>query len=411
VAFVVYAESSPSLGLATTFSILSGTYVNTTPGTALTGDLGYTTGPAVTPTVGGSTYTADSTYNQAGIDQGTALTALNNQPCTYTFPDGAVDLSSNLDFPTGTYSHGVYCVIGAASIGTGGITLNGTGTFIFRMTGALTTVANSTVTPTGGASACSTWWTPVGATTLGANSGFFGTIIDDGGITIGSTVTWLGRALSFGGTVTTDIDTLTAPTCAAPPTPHATLTLTKIVVNDNGGTKIVSDFPLYIGSATTTSGVASTTLNPGSYTVHEATSTDYASGAWTGDCAADGTITLADGDVKSCSITNNDIAAAPLQINTTSSSTSSSSGGGSRSSQRQSATTTVVAVTQTTTTSTASMAMPIAASVSFVPTLPNTGFAPGGSATPYIIALVTAVVLPIAGVIILLYIMRRKRVA
>jgi hypothetical protein len=28
---------------------------------------------------------ADSLYNQAGIDQGTALTNLNNQVCTFTF--------------------------------------------------------------------------------------------------------------------------------------------------------------------------------------------------------------------------------------------------------------------------------------------------------------------------------------
>jgi hypothetical protein len=82
------------------------------------------------------------------------------------------------------------------------------------MDGALTTAANSVVTLAGGASACDVFWTPTAATTLGANSTFVGTDIDASGITIGSTVTWEGRALAFGGTVSTDVDTITAPTCA-----------------------------------------------------------------------------------------------------------------------------------------------------------------------------------------------------
>ena len=91
------------------------------------------------------------------------------------------------------------------------------------MTGALTTDANSTVTTAGGASACDVFWTPGEATTLGANSTFLGTDIDASGITIGSTVTWQGRALAFGGTVSTDTDTITVPPCAAPQNPAMTV--------------------------------------------------------------------------------------------------------------------------------------------------------------------------------------------
>ncbi len=79
---LVHAATSPPLGMADSFSILSGTYNNTTSGTTINGDLGYTTPPATTPTVNGTTHVADATYNQAGIDQGTALSALNSQPCT-----------------------------------------------------------------------------------------------------------------------------------------------------------------------------------------------------------------------------------------------------------------------------------------------------------------------------------------
>ena len=213
----VSAATSPSLGIADTFSILSSTYTNTATGTTINGDLGYTVGPAVAATVNGTTHVADGTYNQAGIDQNTALVDLNNQPCTFSFAPGAIDLAADTTHgPIGDYSPGVYCVTGAASIGTAGITLTGAGTYIFRMDGALTSVANSVVTLASGASACNVWWTPTAATTLGANSTFAGTDIDASGITIGNLATWTGRALAFGGTVTTSRNTInTIPDCAA----------------------------------------------------------------------------------------------------------------------------------------------------------------------------------------------------
>ena len=214
---LAYAASPPPLGMANSFSVLSGTYSNTSPGTTLNGDLGYTTPPASPPTVNGTTHVADATYNQAGIDQGTALSALNSQPCTFTFAPGAIDLAADTSHgAVGTYAPGVYCISGAASIGGAGtITLSGAGTYIFRMTGAFTTTANSVVAVAGGGSACNVWWTPGAATTLGANSTFGGTVIDASGITIGSTVIWSGRALAFGGTVSTDRDTVSSSSCAA----------------------------------------------------------------------------------------------------------------------------------------------------------------------------------------------------
>jgi hypothetical protein len=216
---VAIAATTPDLGTAVTFGILASTYTNTAPGTTINGDLGYTTGPATAPTVNGNTHAADGTYAQAGIDQGTALVDLNNQPCDFSYASGAIDLASDVTTPDGVgqFTPGVYCIDGAASIGGGGtITLTGAGTYIFRMDGALTTSANSVVELAGGASACDVFWTPTAATTLGANSTFAGTDIDDSDITIGSTVTWEGRALAFGGTVTTDTDTITVPTCDPP---------------------------------------------------------------------------------------------------------------------------------------------------------------------------------------------------
>ena len=204
---VAFAATTPPMLSLSTFSVLSSTFTNTTAGTTINEDVGYTTPPAVTPIIGGITHVADGAYNQAGTDEGSLLTALNAQPCDFTY-GSAIDLSL-LPQPL---TAGVYCINGATSIGTGGITL-GTGTYIFRTVGALNTVDNSIVT----GPACDVFWTPTGATTLGANSTFAGTVIDDAGITVGSTVTWTGSALSFGGTVTTDTDTIINPFCTIIP--------------------------------------------------------------------------------------------------------------------------------------------------------------------------------------------------
>ena len=211
------AATTPSLGAAATFGVLASTYTNTLAGT-INGDLGYTTPPDTATTVNGTTYVANGTYTQAGLDQATALANLNSQTATYTFPIGAVVLDTNTTRggTTGEYTPGVYVVNGAMSIDTpAGITLNGEGTYIFRSSGALNTAANSKITLSNGASACDVFWVPT-ATTLGANSTFIGTDIDNAAITVGSTVTWTGRALAFGKTVTTNNDTITVPTtCAA----------------------------------------------------------------------------------------------------------------------------------------------------------------------------------------------------
>lgn len=108
-------------------------------------------------------YGSGSPYATAGIDQSNLLTGLNSQACTFTFASGAIDLATDTTHgPIGVYTPGVYCTSGpgAASIGTGGITLNGSGTYIFRINGALTSVANSVITLSNNASACDVFWTP-----------------------------------------------------------------------------------------------------------------------------------------------------------------------------------------------------------------------------------------------------------
>jgi len=87
--------------------------------------------------------------------------------------------------------------------------------------------------------------------------------------------------------------------------PYTKLTLTKTVNNDYGGTKQVADFILKIDGNQVTSGVANN-VTPGLHTASEVSLDGYTASAWGGDCALDGTITLALGDDKTCTITNDD---------------------------------------------------------------------------------------------------------
>ena len=83
--------------------------------------------------------------------------------------------------------------------------------------------------------------------------------------------------------------------------------MTKIVNNNYGGTKGVSDFPLFIDTTQTTSGTPVTLKSNQEYTVSETNQSGYEPSSWTGDCSADGKITLQPGQKATCTITNNDI--------------------------------------------------------------------------------------------------------
>ena len=97
------------------------------------------------------------------------------------------------------------------------------------------------------------------------------------------------------------------PVCTFTNTKDARLTVVKVVTNNNGGTNVASDFPLMVDGNSVTNGV-SNVFATGSHTVSETQQAGYAQVSITGDCAANGTVTLNPGDNKTCTITNDDIA-------------------------------------------------------------------------------------------------------
>jgi hypothetical protein len=86
-----------------------------------------------------------------------------------------------------------------------------------------------------------------------------------------------------------------------------TLQLVKTIINDNGGVITnPDDFGLRIDGDPVSSG-SRYTLSRGMHQASEDGLPGYAAGFWGGDCAPDGSITLALGQVASCTITNNDV--------------------------------------------------------------------------------------------------------
>jgi uncharacterized repeat protein (TIGR01451 family) len=316
----VQAATTPSLGSAASYAVLAGTYTNSSGATTVTGDIGFTTPPATTPLGIHTNYGSGAPYPAAhSTDAPAALSILNLElPCTFNFPGGPIDVST--DGPngaTGVYTAGIYCNTGAMNIGVGGITLNGPGTFIFRATGALTSTTGSTVTLGAGVSACDVFWTATAATSLANLTHFEGTIIDNANaITVGANTTMTGRAISLGaGTVSTGSTvTITAPTCAAvslggSSRGPSTITIVKTVINGNGGTKTVADFPLFVNGIPVVSGATNVFPAPANvYRVTETADPNYAR-SFSGDCDATGGIALNPGNTNICVLTNTYIGA------------------------------------------------------------------------------------------------------
>lgn len=105
------------------------------------------------------------------------------------------------------------------------------------------------------------------------------------------------------------------------------LTLNKVVVNDNGGTATSADFTLKAGSTTFVSGV-SQNIAASTYALSESGPSGYVAGSWTctGGTLSGSSLTLAFGQTASCTLINDDAPIADLAITKTNSQDGVSSG-------------------------------------------------------------------------------------
>ncbi len=210
-----FAQTAPDLGSTGPYAVVSSTFANTTSGTAVAGDVCYTTPPAAAASVSGAIVVPCPAVT--GADQNAALEDLNTQACISLGAAVSLDAISIGGGTPGVFPPGCYSSTGAMSITTGTtVSLSGNGVHIFRPGGALDPAANSNVVVANGACADNVFWAPVGGTTVGANANFIGNIFRGSAsglsITLGDSSTLLGRALAFGSTVTTANTTITVPT-------------------------------------------------------------------------------------------------------------------------------------------------------------------------------------------------------
>lgn len=224
------AQTSPTLGVAESFSVLAETTITNVPTSAISGDVGLSpaTGANIGLTaseVGGTIYAVDAFGPMGSVmNPGLLTTAINDmmtvftggtgvgidQPCTTTYA-GVQDLT--LVSPLGP---GVYCA--DAFLLTGNLTLSGSGVWIFKSAATLTTSAGSSVT---GGDPCNVWWRLVSDADIFPNSSIIGTILAGTSINMQNGASLDGRALAQAA-VTLDANIISGPVCAPVPVPTAT---------------------------------------------------------------------------------------------------------------------------------------------------------------------------------------------
>lgn len=328
------AATAPDLGTAANFAVLAGSAISDVVlPSVITGHVGLspTGGTAITGLTcaelpGFNIYDTNAGYAGGGgclLTNATLLTtAKNDLLAAYNNAVGQATttlITSDLGtFNGGTLTPGVYA--NASSIGlTGTLTLSGgaNDVFIFKAGSTLTTASNAQVVLTGGVQACNVFWQVGSSATLGTSSTIRGNILAKDSITDNGGSIIYGRLLARDAQVTLSQTTVTKQTCttAVVPVsggsaPRGNITVIKTVINDNGGTKTVADFPLFVNGTPVNSGQTNWFTAPAaSYFVTETSDPNYTRTFSGGDCDINGRINLNIGDNQVCLIANNDIGA------------------------------------------------------------------------------------------------------
>jgi hypothetical protein len=208
----VTVVAGPNLRRTASFAVLStGSSITATGTTLVTGDVGATsfTGGGTLSITAGTNYSAGS--GQPFVDAQTDLPSVISDANSPTqFPCGS-SIAPNLSGVVLT--PGVTCILAnAAILNTGVVTLNGSGVYIIRTTGALTPAASSSVAFSGTATNANTtvFWV-VGAANIGSPSTWMGTILTGGAVVLGDTDTLVkGRVLTTAA-ITLSNNTITKP--------------------------------------------------------------------------------------------------------------------------------------------------------------------------------------------------------
>lgn len=298
---------------ALSFGVLGYSTITNTGTTTISGTAGGDVGVyALTAITGKETMSITGEYHEADEKAGLAQAAL---AAAITDAKGRTATTIETELGTQTLTGGVYTSESGTFGLTGELILDGQNNsetvFIFMMASTLITADASRVTLINGAQACNVFWQVGSSATLGTNSTLAGHILATESITANTGATVNGSLLANTGAVTLSGNSITNNSCVAS---TATLTIIKHVINDNTGTLLAANFNLHlklndvdvagspaVGSET---GVVYT-LNAGTYVISEGSTPGYLA-TYSGDSIT-GTITLAAGESKTITVTNNDI--------------------------------------------------------------------------------------------------------
>ncbi|MGE5421784.1 MAG: ice-binding family protein [Ignavibacteriales bacterium] len=316
-AMVGAAQPTVNLGTTSGFAVLAYSTITNTGTTTINGNYGGDVGlypgsdfpGQASVSVSGAVHLTDAVASKAQDDLVTA----------YNDADGRGPVTRiNSELGGTTLIPGVYDSANGTFQITGTLTLDAQGdpdgVFIFKTGTTLITAADSSINLINSARFCRTFWKVGSSATLGADSHFVGHIFALTSITANSGATVQGQLLARTGAVTLHSNTITNGLCATTPAP-AVLHVVKHVINDSGRTADAANFNVHVkmsGSdvaASPAPGVESPgttyTLAAGTYVVSE----EYYSGytvSYSGDSDSSGNITLAPGESKTVTITNND---------------------------------------------------------------------------------------------------------
>ena len=368
------AQSTVNLGTTSGFAVLAGSTITNTGTTIINGSVGGSVGLSPGTVFSGQTSTTIS--GSINLADAIAIQAKADLVIAYNDAEGRVPVTriptelGGTTLTPGTYdsADGTFQITGTLTLDAKG---DPDGVFVFKTASTLITASSSNINLLNSARFCRTFWKVGSSATLGTNSHFVGHIFALQSITANTGASVQGQLLARNGAVTLDSNTITNGICDAAPAPTAVSTpaatavatpvaiivptpaptavatpaaiivptpaptpasailhVIKHVINDNGRTAISSNFSLHVK----TSGIdvatspalgaespgTTYTLVAGTYVVSEDTSTVYSS-SYSGDSDSNGNITLAPGDNKTVTITNNDIASVvvkkPVVIN------------------------------------------------------------------------------------------------
>jgi hypothetical protein len=207
------------------FVIFAGSFITSIPTSAVIGNVGLipTTGAAITGLtageVTGTIYTVDAFGPTGSVEDEDLLIAAKND-LTAAYNDAASRTPEDVLNPGSgdigglTLAPGLYKFSSTAAI-TGSVTFDAGGdenaVFIMQIGSTLTTAVSSQVILAGNAKARNIFWQVGSSATLGVNSIFKGTIMDDQSITMNTTSDVEGRLLAINAAVSIDEGSITKP--------------------------------------------------------------------------------------------------------------------------------------------------------------------------------------------------------